>query len=297
MGRVLVVGSINVDLVVSASHLPRHGETVSGGSFSRHFGGKGANQAVAAARAGADVAMIAAVGRDADGDESVAALEAEGIDVSGISRVDAPTGVAIIAVAPDGENQIVVASGANALLAVDDAALADLIQGTDVLLACLEIPMPSVVATVLAARRIGAEAIVNPAPAQPLPADLLISGPILTPNASELLATTAATDLQSGVSQLLAAGARAVIVTLGADGALLAAGEQRRTVAPRRVGVVDTTGAGDTFSGVLAAWLASGHELDEAVDAANCAAGLSVTHEGARGGMPRRAAIEAQLRA
>ena len=295
MGRVIVVGSINVDLVVSAAHLPRPGETVSGGSFARHYGGKGANQAVAAARAGAAVTMIAAVGRDADGDESIAALGAEGIDVSDIARVDGPTGVAIVAVAPDGENQIVVAPGANALLARDEGTLVEVVQGADVLLASLEVPMPAVVAAVLAARRIGVEAIVNPAPAQPLPADLLESGPILTPNASELLAATGSSDIETGISQLLAAGARAVIVTLGADGALLAAGERRRAIAARTVDVVDTTGAGDTFSGVLAAWLASGSDLDEAVDAANCAAGLSVTQEGARGGMPGRAAIEAQL--
>ena len=296
MGRVVVVGSINVDLVVAASHLPRPGETVTGGSFARHFGGKGANQAVAAARAGAAVQMVGAVGRDPDGDASIAALEAEGIDASAIRRVDAPTGVAIIAVSPDGENQIVVASGANALLEADDHLLGSL-PGADVLLACLEIPLATVTAAVVAARRIGLQSVVNPAPAQPLPAELLATGPILTPNAEELLAATGTHDVEVGVGQLLAAGARAVIVTLGADGALLAKGSHRRTLPARSVSVVDTTGAGDTFSGVLAAWLASGKDLDEAVAAAHCAAGLSVTRRGARGGMPNRAAIEEQLRA
>ena len=297
MGRVIVVGSINVDLVVTASHLPRAGETVTGDEFSRHFGGKGANQAVAAARAGAAVTMIGAVGADSNGDDSVAALSAEGIDVSGIRRVDAPTGVAIIAVAPDGENQIVVASGANALLAADDVAPNPAASSTDVVLACLEIPMPAVTAAVLAARRAGAPAIVNPAPAQPLPAELLASGPVLTPNAEELLLMTGETNLEAGVAQLLGAGARAVIVTLGANGALLAEGERRNTLAGRPVAVLDTTGAGDTFSGVLATWLAGGRELDRAAVAANCAAALSVTQAGARGGMPGRAAIEEQLRA
>ena len=295
MGRVIVVGSINVDLVVTASHLPRPGETVTGGEFSRHFGGKGANQAVAAARAGAAVAVIGAVGGDANGDDSVAALSAEGIDVSGIRRVDAPTGVAIIAVAPDGENQIVVASGANALVAADEVVSGPPASADDVVLACLEIPMPTVIAAVLAAAQAGARAIVNPAPAQPLSGELLASGPILTPNAEELLVMTGETNLEAGVAQLLSAGARAVIVTLGANGALIAEGGRRRTLPGRSVAALDTTGAGDTFSGVLAAWLASGADLDHAAEAANCAAALSVTEAGARGGMPSRAAIEEQL--
>jgi ribokinase len=293
---VVVVGSINVDLVVTAGHLPRPGETVAGGAFARHHGGKGANQAVAAARAGASVLMIGAVGSDADGDESVAALQGEGMDVSGIRRVDAPTGVAIIAVAPDGENQIVVAPGANALVSPDDPALGDLPAGPGVMLACLEIPMPAVLAATLAATRIGMQAIVNPGPAYPLAPELLTSGAILTPNADELLEMTGAEDVEAGVSSLIGAGARAVVVTLGAQGALLAEGSRRRPVQALQVDAVDTTGAGDTFSGVLAAWLASGHDLDDAVEAANCAAGLSVTLRGARDGMPQQATIVEALR-
>ena len=296
MGRVVVVGSINVDLVVTASHLPRPGETVTGGAFARHLGGKGANQAVAAARAGAAVTMIGAVGRDADGDESLAALRAEGIDISGIRRAEALTGVALIAVAPDGENQIVVASGANALVSVDDASLGDLQGGTGVVLTCFEVPMPAVKAAVLAAGRSGMQAIVNPAPAQSLPPELIGPGVILTPNAQELRAISGDAEVEAGVASLIAAGATAVVVTLGADGALLAEGSRRRGVAARSVDVADTTGAGDTFSGVLAAWLASGHDLEHAVEAANAAAGLSVTRAGAREGMPDRDAIEATLR-
>lgn len=295
MGRVIVVGSINVDLVVTAPHLPRPGETVTDGMFARHLGGKGANQAVAAARAGASVTMVGAVGADADGNESLAALAAEGVDISTVRRADSPTGVAIIAVAPDGENQIVVASGANGLLSADDASLANMPASPGVLLTCFEIPMPTVMAAVQAAGRIGLQVIVNPAPAQPLPPELLEAGAILTPNADELLALTSATDLEAGISSLLAAGARAVIVTLGAEGALVAQGARRRTIAARAVEALDTTGAGDTFSGVLAAWLASGHDLEAAAEAANVAAGLSVTRAGARDGMPRLAAIEWQL--
>ena len=293
----VVVGSINVDLVVSAERLPRPGETVTGGGFSRHLGGKGANQAVAAARAGASVTMIGAVGADAEGEESLAALTSERVDVAAVRRVDAPTGVAIIAVAPDGENQIVVAPGANALVSVDDASLAWLAAGPGVLLTCFEVPMPTVIAAVEAARRIGLEAIVNPAPAQPLAPELLKAGIVLTPNAEELAAMTGATELEAGISSLIAAGVRAVVVTLGPAGALLAQGAERQTFPAREVDPVDTTGAGDTFSGVLAAWLASGHDLAEAADAANCAAGVSVTRSGARGGMPTLATIEALLQA
>jgi ribokinase len=157
--------------------------------------------------------------------------------------------------------------------------------------------MPAVTAAVLAARRIGMQAVVNPAPALPLPPELISSGAILTPNAQELRSITGDADLEAGISSLIAAGATGVVVTLGAEGALLAQGSRRRTVPARSVEVADTTGAGDSFSGVLAAWLASGRDLGDAVEAANAAAGLSVTQSGAREGMPGRSAIEDLLRA
>lgn len=295
MSRVVVVGSINVDLVVTADHLPRPGETVVGGQFARHFGGKGANQAVAAARAGASVTMVGAVGRDADGDASLEALVAEGIDVSGVRRVEAPTGVAIIAVDRSGENQIVVASGANGEVSTEDASLRGLPNGPGVLLVCLEIPMPAVTAAVMAAERIGLQSVVNPAPAERLPAELLASGPILTPNRDELLATCGAADLEAALEWLTAAGTRAIAVTLGSQGTLLAEGNRRVHFPVRPVDAVDATGAGDTFSGVLAAWIADGRSLDDAVRAANVAAMIKVTQPGARGGMPTRAQIEAEL--
>jgi ribokinase len=295
MGRVIVVGSINVDLVVTAARLPRPGETVQGGVFRRHFGGKGANQAVAAARAGASVVMIGAVGRDADGGASVAALAAEGIDVARVREADAPTGVAIIAVADDGENQIVVAPGANATLSATDMEGSRLPAG-DVLLTCLEIPMVAVIAAATNAAGLGMQTIVNPAPAQPLPDELIAARPILTPNLDELLAIGGAAEREGALRRVILRGVPAVAVTMGADGVLLAEGERRVSIPARRVRAVDATGAGDTFSGVLAAWLADGHSLDEAATAANAAAGISVTHPGAREGMPSRAQIEALLR-
>jgi len=294
VSRVVVVGSINVDLVVTADRLPRPGETVLGGRYARHFGGKGANQAVAAARAGASVVMVGAIGPDSFGDESLEALMSEGIDVSRVRRVDQPTGMAIIAVAGDGENQIVVAQGANASVSTDDAALTALSEG-GVLLTCLEIPMATVVAAVATGTRLGMVSIVNPAPAQELPAALLALGPILTPNEAELLTATGADGIDEAIDALARAGAGAVVVTRGAAGALLADGSQRIEFPTRAAQVVDATGAGDTFSGVLAAWLADGQPLSAATAAATAAAGLSVSRPGARGGMPVRKAIEAAL--
>jgi ribokinase len=295
MGRVVVIGSINVDLVVEADHLPHPGETVLGGRFARHFGGKGGNQAVAAARAGASVMMVGAIGPEADGEASLAALLAEGIDVSRVRRAETPTGVAIIAVARDGENQIVVAPGANAELSPEDAVLHDLEPGPGVMLTCLEIPMPTVVAAAEAARHLGLALVVNPAPGQPLPRELLALGPILTPNARELAALSGMAAVDAGLTRLLDDGAAAVVVTLGQHGAVLAEGQRREAFPPIPVNVIDATGAGDAFSGVLAAWLADGRLLDEAVAAANVGAALSVTRAGARDGMPTRSAIEAAL--
>jgi ribokinase len=295
VSRVVVIGSINVDLVVTADHLPRPGETVLGGHYARHFGGKGANQAVAAARAGASVVMVGAVGADRFGDESLDALAGEGVDVSRVRRVDQPTGVAIIAVGADGENQIVVAPGANAHVSSEDAALAGLASDGGVLLACLEIPMTTVLAALDAATRLHLVPIVNPAPARRLPLELLAHRPILTPNEDELLTATGAATVEEALAAFELAGAGPVVVTLGASGALLAEGPRRITLPAQAAKVVDATGAGDTFSGVLAAWLADGRSLAEAVAAATAAAGLSVSQPGARGGMPSRTAIEAAL--
>ncbi len=293
-GRVVVVGSINTDLVVSAERLPRPGETVLGGRLDIRHGGKGANQAVAAARAGAEVTFIGCVGSDPAGDDAVAALAAEGVDVSHVRRVDGPTGAAIIAVGPRGENQIVVAPGANGHIGAEEAALAGELAGEHgVVLTCLEVPMPAVVAAAIAAAAHRIPAIVNPAPAHALPGELLAAHPILTPNEHELVVAIGNDDPAEALEELARRAGAPVIVTQGAAGALLADGEARARFEghPMRV-VVDTTGAGDTFNGVLAAWLADGSELPDAIRAANAAAALSVGAAGARGGMPSRPEIE-----
>jgi ribokinase len=293
---VCIIGSINVDLVVTADRLPMPGETVLGGRFATHDGGKGANQAVAAARAGALVTMIGAVGRDAHGTRARAALAAEGIDVSRVREVEAePTGIALIVVGPRGENQIVVAPGANATLVLDDEDR-ELIAEVSVVLANHEVPNEVVIDALSVASRAGATTILNPAPARALPADVLRLGPILTPNEHELVVAIGNDATEAALDELTARHAGPVIVTQGPAGALLAQDDRRERFAgfpaPE---VVDTTGAGDTFNGVLATWLAAGAPLADAIVAANAGASLSVGTGGAREGMPRRDAIEGRI--
>jgi ribokinase len=293
--RVCIVGSINIDLVVVADRLPRPGETVLGGRFAVHDGGKGANQAVAAARAGATVSMIGAVGLDEHGHRALAALEAEGVDVARVRRVEEPTGVAIIAVGPRGENQIVVAPGANAAFTLDDEDL-ERISGSDVLLTNHEVPNAVMGSSLRAAAEADVRSILNPAPARGIPAEVLHLGPILTPNEHELVVAIGNDETEAALDELTARHAGPIIVTQGPAGALLAQDDRRERFAgfpaPE---VVDTTGAGDTFNGVLATWLARGASLQEAIVAANAAASLSVGAAGAREGMPRREAIEERI--
>ena len=285
--RVVVVGSINVDLVVAVSRLPRAGETVAGGRFARHGGGKGANQAVAAARLGASVAFVGAVGDDEMGDEAVRALASEGIDVSGVSRLEDPTGVALIVVDSAGENQIAVASGANAALIVRDLDL----SGEGVMLLNHEIAPSVVEGAARLAAGAGWRVVLNPAPARAL-TDAPIAA--LTPNASEAAELTGCDDPADAARALLAQTGAAVLITLGGDGALLLApdGAPERLPATR-VDVVDTTGAGDTVNGALAAELAACRPLRDAALFALRAAALSTTAAGARGGMPTREQVEA----
>ncbi len=293
--QVIVVGSVNADLIVAVDALPGPGETVAGGSFAHGGGGKGANQAVAAARLGAAVAMIGAVGDDEFGAEALRELAGEGVDVSAVARADAPTGVALIVVDAMGENQIAVASGANAELSAEAvrAGLARAVSPGVVLLGH-EVPEAAVVAGAELAAAAGWRAMLNPAPARQLPAAVLAARPILTPNASEAAQLTGERDPEAAARALAARSGAPVLVTLGAAGALLFDGEAERIPAPR-VDAVDTTGAGDTVNGALAAELAAGRELRDAVGFALAAAALSTRSEGARGGMPHRDEVEKWL--
>jgi ribokinase len=295
-GRVVVVGSINVDLVVAADHLPQPGESVLGGSFEQHFGGKGANQAVAAARAGAKVSMIGAVGEDASGVASLDALRAEGIDVAGVRRVAAPTGVAIIAVDRAGDNQIVVAPGANAEVRPEDVAFEAAPREPAILVTGFEVPTATAIAAVRAAREASFTRILNPAPAAPLSAELLELGAIVVPNEREISIAVGEADMDRALETLSHLNAGPVVVTRGAAGALLADGALRQPFPGFDVAeVVDTTGAGDAFIGVLAAWLAAGHSLKASIVAANAAGAISVRRSGAREGMPSLTELRAFL--
>jgi ribokinase len=302
MTNVIVVGSVNADLVVSVSELPRAGETVTGGTFARHGGGKGANQAVAAARAGASVAMVGAVGADDLGDEALRQLAAEGIDVAAVARLDGvPTGVAAIVVDAAGENFVAVASGANAEIdaAVVEEAVPRLIGRGEhgVVLLGHEVLEPVVAAGIRAGRAAGWRVVLNPAPARRLSDDL--EGVILTPNAHEARALTGEDDVEAAARALAARTGAPVLVTIGAEGALLVNGGDEGVTVERlpapTVDVVDTTGAGDAVNGALAAELAAGRPLREAARFAMAAAALSTQAAGARAGMPRRADVLATL--
>jgi ribokinase len=301
-----VVGAINVDLVVTANALPRAGETVVGDGPARHGGGKGANAALAAARAGASVRLIGAVGDDAMAGLGLADLREAGIDLNGVAALgQTPTGVALIVVDHGGENQIAVGAGANGALrsewvaAQTDAALT---AGAACVLVSTEIPDAAVAAAVRAAAAAGVRCVLNPAPPIAAVAEVLDAAPILTPNARELDLIGRMLGLAAGgtAAQAGALSARTgspVIVTLGADGALLALGDgTTETVPAPAARVVDTTGAGDTFNGVLAGRLAAGHELRDAIRVAIVAASISVSSAGARDGMPHGPELEAALR-
>ena len=296
---VMVVGSVNTDLVVTVARLPAPGETVTGGAFGRHGGGKGANQAVAAARAGASVAFVGAVGRDDLGEEALRLLELEGIDVSDARRVpDAATGVALIVVDARGENQIAVASGANARLTGADVAQALEGRTADggVVLSNLEIDDEAVLAAAAAASDAGMTMVLNPAPARPVSEDILRRGPLLTPNEGEARALSGERDVERAARSLTARTGAPVVVTLGARGALLVHDDRSSCLDAYRVDAVDTTGAGDAFNGVLGAQLARGLPVDEALPYALAGAALAVTVAGAREGMASRDRIEQLLR-
>jgi ribokinase len=301
--HILVIGSANVDFTVQVERLPRVGETVSGGDYRLSYGGKGANQALAAHMAGAPVFMIAKLGRDLNGESLYQHLTAAGLSAQGLLRDDeAPAGVALIMVDPQGHNLIAVAPGSNRRLSVADVQALDATAFTGrILLTQLEIPLE----TVAYGLRRGLEArmmtILNPAPGRPLSEDLLALPHIITPNETEasLLSGVAVTDLQTARQageRLLALGCQTVIITLGAQGALLVRRGEARHFPPFPVTAVDTTAAGDAFNGVLAAALLEGLALEHAIVHANAAGALCVTKRGAQESLATRREIEALLR-
>lgn len=297
--RIVVVGSSNTDMIVQMARLPRPGETILGGVFSIAAGGKGANQAVGAARAGARVGFVARVGRDMFGTQAVAGLARDGIDVRGVFQDRAaPSGVALIFVGKNGENSIAVAPGANGRLSPADIRKArKAFAGAGLLVLQLETPLATVLAAAELATRCGRRVILNPAPARPLPDRLLERISILTPNETETELLTgirvkSTADAAKAAGRLMARGVQTVIITLGRRGAFVATKEGSQLVPGFKVKPVDTTAAGDIFNGALAAALGEDRPLLEAVRFANAAAAISVTRLGAQPSAPSRKEIE-----
>ncbi|RKS73975.1 ribokinase [Motilibacter peucedani] len=295
-GVVVVVGSVNADLVVALERIPRAGETLTASGLERRQGGKGGNQAAAAARLGGDVRFVGRVGDDAEGAAARAALEDDGVDCAALlPTAGEPTGTALVLLEGDGENAIAVVPGANARLSPDDVAgaLAPLPGEHVVVLACLEVPVETVHAAARAARQRGWGFVLNPAPAQPLPAELLALVDVLTPNEHELGLLS-----PGGAPALLEAGVGAVVVTRGAAGAdvVTAQGQEHHDAYAVAGGPVDTTGAGDAFSGTLAWALAAQRPLGDAVEQACAAGALATRAVGARAALATAAEVESVLR-
>jgi len=297
--KVVVVGSFNTDMTIKAKKIPGPGETVIGGHFSTGGGGKGANQAIAAARIGAEVSFVARVGNDLLGREGIKRLNEEHINTKYIYRDnDLPTGVAFIVVDDKGENSIVVASGANANLSPTDieSAIAE-ISSADILLIQLESPIESVYASIKSAHDNGVTVILNPAPAQELDNHILKYVDIITPNIVEAemltgIKITDVTSLHSIVNRFFEYGINDVIITLGSKGYFAGSPDAMKIIPALNVAPIDTTGAGDVFSGSLAAFLSEGMTIERAARMANAAASVSVTRMGAQDGAPKRVEIE-----
>ena len=300
---ILVVGSSNTDMIIKLDRIPRPGETILGGAFVTAAGGKGANQAVGAARAGGQVTFIARVGQDMFGDQAVVGFVKDGINVDHVTRDKTnPSGVALIFVAKDGENSIAVAGGANAKLSPADVKKAKAaFAGASVLVMQLETPLETVQAAAALAAKAGVPVILNPAPAQPLPDKLLKCVSILTPNETEAELLTGitvndATSAAAAAAKLRARGVQTVIITLGARGAYMATASGGQLVPGFKVKAMDTTAGGDVFNGALAVAMAEGKPLDLAVRFANAAAAISVTRLGAQPSAPTRREIDRFLK-
>lgn len=298
--KVVVVGSFNMDLVAKAGRRPRKGETLMGETFGMFIGGKGSNQAIAAARLGANVTMIGRLGTDLFGDTLMAAHAEEGIFTDYVTQdTEVGTGVASILIDADGDNSIVLVPQANMRLSVEDIERAsESIAAADVLLLQLEVPITASQRAAEIAKSNGATVVLNPAPAQELPDDFLVQVDILTPNEIETeslsgVKVSTVTDAEHAAKVLLDKGLSAVILTLGEQGALLLTANLTQRVPAYSVEVVDTTAAGDAFCGALATALARDENLVDAVAFANAAGALAVTVLGAAPSMPAAAQVEA----
>lgn len=305
IGKIVVVGSANMDMVIGVERLPREGETIAGTDLRLFPGGKGANQACAAGRLGGRVSMIAQVGNDAFGCALVDSFSAANVDVSGIGISDRSTGCASIYVMPGGENSIVISPGANATLDPETALQRLNLDEGDILLCQLESPLETVEAALAYAKARGAMTILDPAPAGLLAGSILRMVDLLTPNQTEAAVLLGDLNFEihgfararEAANRLLELGPRGVILKLGETGAMFWDGRQAVESQAFEVEAVDTTGAGDAFNGALAAQLASGQPMDEALRFANAAAAISVTRPGAQPSMPYRLEVDEFLSA
>lgn len=292
--RITVVGSLNMDLVIRSPRIPGPGETIIGSDFQTVPGGKGANQAVAAARLGGQVNMVGRVGKDSFADVLMDNLNSSKVDASYIKRdVDSATGVALIVVDDTGENIIVVASGANMQVTETDVEAAEqIIKSSDVLLLQLEVPVKAVTRAAQIARQFGVTVILNPAPAQRLSPDLLNLVDIIVPNESEAEILTgihlsSQVDLENASNRLLESGVKSVVITLGGRGSFFADSQpEGEYVNAFEIKPVDTTAAGDAFLGCLAVKIGEGSPLPEAVRWANAAGALAAMRFGAQTSLP-----------
>lgn len=301
MQSIVVFGSINMDLVVRAAHIPTPGETILGSDFVTVPGGKGANQAVAAAKLGAPTCLVGAVGDDAFAAPLLQSLQHYAVDTTHVMSINGASGVALITVADNGENSIVVASGANMHLghASLDAVSAAL-EGADTLLLQLEIPLELVIAAAQMARRRGVRVILDPAPARPLPRELLSNVDLVTPNESETALLTGIVpddevQCRAAYQALRAQGAHTVLIKRGAHGAWWSDGAQQIQVAAFNVPAVDTVAAGDCYNGALAVALREQMPIAQAMRFAAASAAISVTRRGAQQSMPTRHEVERLL--
>lgn len=308
MSDILVVGSLNADLVVRAPRFPQPGETISGEDLQTLPGGKGANQAVAAARLGASVSMLGRVGKDSFGDILIHNLQSNQVDTSHVRRDEASTGTAIIIVDSKGQNSIVLSPGANGKVSptdVETASFSDPLtrpsgqsgQRFSLLLLQLEIPIETVLSAAQRAKESALQVVLNPAPARALPDQLISLPDFLVPNENELALLTNQTvnDISSAEKAsklLLERGAQMVIVTLGANGALIVTGEQTKHIPPFKVNVVDTTAAGDAFIGGFASALLQNKSLEEAVRYGCACGALAATRFGAQPSLPTKEEVE-----
>jgi len=302
--KIVVVGSSNTDMIIKVPWLPKPGETILGGKFSTASGGKGANQAVAAARAGGDVTFLARIGDDMFGQKAKEGFIKDKINVEYVLTDESePSGVALIFVAEDGENSIAVAGGANTNLSPSDVQKqSDVISSADILVMQLETPLETVHQAASIASDNGVKVILNPAPAQELSDDMLGHISILTPNESEAELLTgikvdSEEDAGKAADVLMGRGVETVLLTMGPRGAYIATAEFKELISGFKVKAVDTTAAGDVFNGALAVAIAENKPIREAISFANAAAALSVTKLGAQPSAPTKEEIDKFLKA